>query len=62
MKLKKNKNKLNSKNKIIKNLENEENEIRKKLAKEVKKLKANFNEMVIKKMNLTKRLKIKRID
>ena len=47
--IKKNKNKLNAKNKIIKNLENEKNEISKKLAKEVKKLKDNFNEMVINK-------------
>ena len=57
MKLKKNENELNAKNEIIKNLENEKNEISKKLAKEVKKLKDNFDEM-----NLTKRLKIKKIN
>ena len=44
--IKKNKNKLNAKNKIIKNLENEKNEISKKLAEKVKELKDNFNEMV----------------
>ena len=49
--------------KIITNLENEKDETSKKLAKEVKKLKDNFNERLkIKKVKLTKRLKIKKID
>ena len=37
------------KNEIIKNLENEKDETSKQLAKEVKKLKDNFNKMVKKK-------------
>ena len=45
MKLKKNENELNVKNEN-KHLENEKDETCKKLAKEVKKLKDNFNEMV----------------
>ena len=45
-KIRKNENELNAKNEIIKNLENEKNEISKKLAKEVKRLKDNFNVMV----------------
>ena len=47
--IKKNENELNVKNEIIKNLEKEEIEISKKLAKEVKKLKHDFNEVVINK-------------